>query len=139
MYAPFNCGAVWIEDANGFYIRTLNLWAGDRRMAVATWFQSVCKKDALINSPDVTTSATLAKHQAHVTTWDTKDYQGLVVPDGVYSLWMQVTENEAPEGPYMTIEFLKGPQPVTLTPTPDPGYENIMLSYTPLGTAPTAP
>lgn len=138
-YAPFNCGAVWIEDSDGFYIRTLNMWAGERRSAVVAWTLSVCDQDALITRPDVTTSATLNKPQAHSTTWDTKDFRGLVTPDGVYSLWMQVTEDEYPEGPFMQINFVKGSESFTSMPKPARGYENITLNYTPSGSAANAP
>lgn len=142
-YAPRNCGAVWIEDANGFYIRTLNLWANERKMSVVAWFQSACMTDAQIAAPDVNTSATLPVPQAHTVTWDTQDYRGRVTPDGLFSLYIQVTENEIfPEGPVLRIDFMKGPAPVNniLKPADIPrGYENVMLSYAPTGAAPTAP
>lgn len=139
MYAPRNCGAVWIEDSLGFYVRTLNLWAGERKMSVVAWFQSVCKMDAQIGAPDVNTSATLNKPSQHTLTWDTKDYRGAVVPDGVYTVWAQVTENEIfPEGPVFKLNFTKGAAPVTVTPpknAPTPGFEHVILVYTPKGSA----
>jgi hypothetical protein len=134
-YAPKNCGAVWIEDSFGFYVRTVNVWAAERRMSVVAWFQSVCQTDPTI--PDAVTSATLPKPAAHTVTWDTKDWRGNVVPDGVYTVWMQVTENEIfPEGPFMTIDFTKGPAPVTVPiMKPVRGFENVQLVYTPGGAA----
>lgn len=135
-YAPFNCGAVWIEDALGFYVRTLELWAGERQGSVVAWSQSVCKTDPKITAPDVITSATLDKPGAHISKWDTEDFRGNVVADGVYTLWMQVTENEIfPEGPFMAIEFTKGPAPATVMPKAERGFNDITLAYTPTGVA----
>jgi hypothetical protein len=134
-YTPRNCGAVWIEDSFGSYVRTVDVWAAERRMAVVTWFERACQTDPTI--PDAVTSATLPKPAAHTVTWDTKDWRGNVVPDGVYTVWMQVTENEIfPVGPFMQIDFTKGPAPVTLAiKKPEAGFENVTLVYTPSGAA----
>jgi hypothetical protein len=131
MYTPANCGAVWIEDADGLYVRTLELWAGERANSIAAWRQSRCDKDPKI--ADVITSATLEEGPAaHTSKWDTRDFRGRVVSDGVYSLWMQVTENElVPEGPFIKIDFAKGAAPVTVTPPPEEGFKDITLVYAP--------
>jgi hypothetical protein len=112
-------------------------------MSVVAWFETVCNTDPQIVAPDVNTSATLPSPTTHTVTWDTKDFRGKVTPDGLFSLYMQVTENEIfPEGPLMRIDFMKGPAPVTIRPmqneTPR-GYANVMLTYTPTGPAPTGP
>jgi hypothetical protein len=139
MYTPNNCGAVWIEDASGFYVRTLNVWAGERQPSIVAWAQSACTKDLTI--ADVVTSATLPGPTAHTATWDMRDYRNNVVPDGVFTLWMQVTENEIfPEGPVFKVDVTKGPAPwnwpnVTTEKKPTPGFENIMVAYTPNGAA----
>jgi hypothetical protein len=136
MYAPANCGAVWIEDSFGKYIRTLEVWAGLRQPSVVAWSSGVCQKDLTITAPDVITSATLDGPAAHTSKWDTKDWRGRVVPDGVYSLWMQVTENEiAPEGPFMKIDFPKDAIPHLITPLATRGFKEIMLAYSPMPAA----
>jgi hypothetical protein len=132
-YTPRNCGAVWIEDAFGFYVRTLELWAAERQPSVVAWSQSACSKDSTI--ADAITSATLDKPAEHTSTWNTEDFRKNVVPDGVYTLWMQVTENEIfPEGPFMKIDFTKGSAPFTLKPTAEQqvqGFVAVTLTYTP--------
>jgi hypothetical protein len=131
-YSPRNCGAVWIEDSLGFYVRTLELWARDRKSSIVAWQLSVCQADTTVTAPDVITSATLPNAAAHSTRWDTKDYLGRVVPDGVYSLWMQVTESEfTPEGPSVKIDFTKGPVAYSRMSPATRGFEDILLEYRP--------
>jgi hypothetical protein len=139
MYTPNNCGAVWIEDANGFYVRTLNVWAGERQPSVVAWAQGACSKDLTI--ADVITSATLPGPSAHTATWDMRDWRGAVVPDATFTLLMQVMENETfPEGPVFKVDIPKGPAPwqwpnATTEKNPTPGFEHIMVTYTPSGAA----
>lgn len=155
-YAPRNCGAIWIEDAFGAYVRTLNVWAGERAASVSSWNGSKCGTDADLMNPDVVTSATINKHEAHSATWDTKDYKGRVVADGEYTLWLQVTENEIfPEGPFIQIPFIKGPAPLNIKQGPNDlatlpldkrdlplmirGFSGIEVTYAPGTGAPQAP
>lgn len=133
LYAPRNCGAVWIEDPMRFYFRTLELWTAERQMSIVQWNASYCKTDATIQKPDVTTSATLAGPKMHTATWDLKDYRGTLTADGTYVLWLQVAENEIfPEGPFIQFEFTKGTTPWSTTLTPDPpGFKDVTITYTP--------
>jgi hypothetical protein len=118
LYAPKNCGAVWVEDANESYMRTLALWADERRASVIQWNARACHSDPTITKPDVITSATLLKPATHTATWDGKDFRGKVASDGIVTLWMQFTVNEmVPEGPYVPFPFMKGPEPYTFDGT----------------------
>jgi hypothetical protein len=132
-YEPRNVGAAWIEDSMAQYVRTVEVWAGERVQSITMWFPRACHRDDKTQTrPDVITSATLLKHAAHSRTWDGKDFRGAVAPDGQYTLWLQVTESEfVPEGPYMMIPFEKGNQPWERMVTPIPGFADIRLKYTP--------
>jgi hypothetical protein len=130
MYTPRNCGAVWIEDSRGFYVRTLELWARERPDSIVAWYQSVCKTDATITAPDVITSATLDQPTQHSATWDTKDFRGRVVPDGDYTLWFQVTENEIfPEGPVMKLDLRKSVDSYAVNAIAPSGFAHVRFSY----------
>jgi hypothetical protein len=134
-YTPRNVGAAWIEDSMvpSQYVRTLEVWAGERVQSVTMWFPRRCPSDSTVTRPDVITSETLPDHtKPHTSIWDGKDFRGAVAPDGQYTLWLQVSESEfVPEGPYVMIPFEKGTKPWELTPQPMPGFTNIKLSYTP--------
>jgi hypothetical protein len=134
MYSPQNCGAVWVEDSLTFYVRTLELWTAERHASIVQWDTRVCKKDPTVTAPDVITSATLRQHKSHTSKWDLKDFRGNVVPDGQYTLWLQVAENEIfPEGPFLEIPFTKGTTPQTFTLPNDKleGFKDITITYQP--------
>ncbi|HKU38284.1 MAG TPA: hypothetical protein VJR89_09055 [Polyangiales bacterium] len=136
-YMPKNCGAAWIEDSMGQYVRTVEMWAAERAQSITMWYPRACHMDATVTSPDVITSGTLDKHQTHSRKWDGKDFRGAVAPDGKYTLWLQVTESEfVPEGPYIMIPFEKGAAAWEAMPTPIPGFTEIKLSYKPGAAAP---
>jgi hypothetical protein len=131
-YSPGNVGAAWIEDSMAQYVRTVEVWAGERVQSITMWFPRSCRSDPTVKAPDVITSATLKAHATHTRSWDGKDFRGAVVPDGQYTLWLQVTESEfVPEGPYLMIPFEKGNKPWERMATPIPGFADIKLTYAP--------
>lgn len=131
-YYPANVGAAWIEDSMMQYVRTVEVWAGERVQSITMWYPRRCNTDATVVAPDVITSVTLDAHKTHTRVWDGKDFRGAVAPDGKYTLWLQVTESEfVPEGPYMMIPFEKGTMAWENEPPPIPGFSNIKLTYKP--------
>lgn len=134
LYAPRNCGAVWIEKAAPLleYVRTLEIWAAERQMSIVQWNSRACHSDPTLLKPDVTTSATLPEPKTHTVTWNLEDFRGNVVPDGDYVLWMQVAENEIfPEGPFLNLPFTKDATPFTMTLPSADGFRDISITYTP--------
>ena len=134
-YEPENCGALWIEDMAGNYIATPAIWARIRTRPLYFYQAVRCQAD----KPDVVTSATLDRHQAHSVTWDGKDLQGIVVPDGMYVLNIEVTEDEADVGRRSKYMFMKGASPETLMPPDTECVRGLKLVYTPEPAAPTGP
>jgi hypothetical protein len=126
-WAPDNIGAVWIEDASQRYIKTLELWAGVRKRNLYKWGVRACHKPEV----DVVTRATLPTHQTHEVSWNGKDLNGLLVPDGTYTLFIEVTETEIDVGVTSTQEFEKGGAPVTLQPADALAAQPLTLTYTP--------
>lgn len=127
-YEPTNCGAVWIEDVSGQYIATPAIWAGIRMRNLFIWDARRCHQDV----PDVITSATLDDHNTpHTATWDGRDLDGKVVPDGTYVLNVEVTEDEFNYGRRVEVQFDKGTEPVTLEPEDTESVKDLKLSYAP--------
>lgn len=130
-YEPRNCGAVWIEDSNDRFVRTLEIWADERARTITLWYPRACHDDDL-PSLDVVSTATLPTHQAHTASWDGKDLWGNLVPDGDYTLWLQVTESDfVPEGPFHRISVTRGREAWESTRAGLPGFTDIHLSYEP--------
>lgn len=134
-YSPKNCGAVWIEDANGTYIATPAIWARIRMRPIFFWQTVRCQADM----PDAITSATLDDHsKPHSVTWDGRDLKGNVVPDGMYVVHVEVTEDEVKLGRHAKFPFMKGPTAETQTPMDTESVKTVKLTYTPdMPTTPT--
>jgi hypothetical protein len=64
-YQPKNIGAIWIEDGNGKFVKSLEVWAQTRRRSLTNYLSSLAGA-----SIDVTASATLGSHRTHHVTWN---------------------------------------------------------------------
>jgi hypothetical protein len=110
-WGPANIGAVWIEDALGTYIATLERWASqysDR--ALYHWQQHACTRDW--PEPDAVSRASLDAPAHHDSTWNSKDLHGEVVPDGQYYVLIEVTETQTDSGPTVAYAFEKSTTPI---------------------------
>lgn len=114
-YAPRNVGAVWIENGNNQFVKTLEVWAAKRSQYLVKW-----KAASGGNKVDAVTSATKNSHVSHTDTWDGTDVNGNIVPDGPYHVYVEFTEYDGP-GKWTQMDFDKGPTPVDISP-PDEQY-----------------
>lgn len=128
LWGPANVGAVWIEDAAENYIKTLELWADVRRKSLYQYGKRACQK----SEPDVVSRATLPMPGDHKVMWNGKDLQGRTVPDGLYRLFIEVTETEADIGRAVKYEFPKGPMPAMLQPPDAEPHQGLKVTYTPV-------
>lgn len=133
-WTPANVGAVWIEDAAGNYVKTIERWAGLRAGSLYRWNEHACV--AAWPEPDAVTMATLPNHNTpHHDVWISKDFKGNIVPDGTYRIFIEVTETELNYGPLAMYDFEKGTQPVMLNPPDKPPHKGLKISYTPPSTS----
>lgn len=130
-YEPANCGAVWIETAEGQYVATADVWADMRLRNIFIWQAFRCKTDP----PDVVSSATLEAHEKHDVVWDGLDMMGEVAPDGPYVLHIEVTEDELNYGRRSKYPFDKGAEPVMLAPADEESVRDLVVTWTPVGEA----
>ncbi|MDH5672147.1 MAG: DUF2271 domain-containing protein [Myxococcales bacterium] len=127
-YEPENCGAVWIEDAEGRYVATPLVWAGVRLRNLFVWDARRCRAD----TPDAVSSATLPDHSmTHEGQWDGRDHMGRVAPDGSYVLNIEITEDEFNYGRRVQVPFDKGPEALTLMPDDSESVLDLKLSFAP--------
>lgn len=143
VYKPAHCFAMWISDANGNYVRTIN-YQGNKYKQYLTY----CNAAALASSKVVTDGVTGESLPIHnwkyaypsskilriPFTWDCKDQAGVSVPNGKYYLNVEYTEDNA-TGKYIQFEFEVGFSSATYTrtnETTNPGkwFSNVSVVYT---------
>ena len=121
-YSPKNVGAIWIEDEQGAWVRTLAVWAGVR----ARYLTALRAADPTRSRVDAVTSATLRQHERHVVFWDLTDESGSEVADGAYVLRAEVTERDGP-GPTMSAMFVKSTRPFSSEPSDSDDFVDVEL------------
>ncbi|MCF8297064.1 MAG: DUF2271 domain-containing protein [Saprospiraceae bacterium] len=122
-YAPKHVLAVWVEDANGNFVKTNIVRANARKKYLYTW-----KAKSNENTTDAITGSTISTHQTHSVFWNCRDISGNLVADGDYKIFVEFTSEHA-QGPVTSVTFTKGPSPQILNPTDEANFININLSY----------
>lgn len=120
-YAPRNIGAIWIEDAQGGFVKALERWAGTRAMYLRT-FNAVSGGDLT----DAITGATLPTHQLHERSWDITNRAGARVPKGDYALALELTDRDG-SGAVRRVPFRLGDGPFVTTPEDSPQFKQLQL------------
>jgi len=111
-YAPRNCTAVWIENAQGQYVATLEIGAGLRRPGLVYFQDHACTEKP---GPDAVTSATLPDHKkTHKAMWSGVDFAEQPVADGPYKLFIEVTESDKEPGELTEIAIDKTATPFAM-------------------------
>jgi hypothetical protein len=122
-YSPRNVGVAWVEDASGKFVKTLNRWATHEAFDLVTW-QTASNN----NMVDAISTATAANFGMRQSAWNLTDVAGQVVPDGAYTLKIEVTDAHT-AGTVFSVALHKGPTAVDST-QPDQRYlVNISIDY----------
>jgi len=130
-YSPKNVLAIWIKDSNGNFVISRKVMASARKQHLVKWNASSAG-----NTLNATTGATLPNHQTHTISWDCRDVNGNLVPDGTYQIWVEYTSRNSASGgaagPSTSIQFTKGPDPVTLNIPDETYFVNMVLTFSPV-------
>jgi len=129
-YAPDHIMSIWIVNSSGTFVKSTLVYAGTRQQYLYTWVAS----DAALNKLDAITGATQTSHGTRTSSWNGKNVSEVLVPDGTYSVKMELTDKHA-QGNTATFAFTKGPASQTLTPAAVPSFANISIKWTPVNTA----
>lgn len=128
-YMPNNIVAVWVEDSNGTFEKTIGRWAGVRVSNLLAWNMK-SGGDA-----DAVSGATRTNHNNPLTvTWDLKDKSGNVVPDGTYTIRMELADQNATattDNNQGTFTFVKGTSPQMQTALSNGGFQNVSIDFQP--------
>jgi hypothetical protein len=129
-FAPRNCVAVWIEEANGTFVKTIDRWAQTRKQHLVAWNLKAGQNDA-----DAVSGATRLDHATPLSiTWNLLDRTNSIIPDGTYTVRMESTElnaTQAAQNNQGTFTFVKGPQPESQTALSNGGFTNVSIQFTP--------
>lgn len=129
-YKPRHVIAVWVEDNFGNYVKTLLAYADVRMRHLNTWEASTAKAGSEYNVVDAITGATRYAHGLAECAWDGSNYQGIHVEDGVYKLYLELTDFNG-TGNVSSFSFTKGSNAENLTPEDNPSFSGIKVSWTP--------
>ena len=126
-YAPNNVLAVWIEGPGGTFIKTIDRQALARVQYLVSW-----RAKAGANDMDAISGATRVGYAAHTVTWNLQDKQGQLVPDGTYTIRMELAQSNATNAGSNnqgTFTFVKGPNPQVQTGLSNGGFTNVTINY----------
>ena len=125
-YAPKNVVAIWIENSSGTFVKSLTVYAAERKYDLTNWGSSSNE-----NTTDAVTGATRSGFGTIYGIWDGTDVKGAVVADGTYNVCMELTDKST-TGNFSTFSFTKGATAQTLTPANVPSFSNISIKWMPL-------
>lgn len=123
-YAPRHCFAIWITNAQGQFVKSLEVRASNYKQYLTRW-----RAASSYNTTGAITSASLNQHTTHTVTWNCRNLSNVEVPDGVYTVWVEFTERNG-SGPYTSVQFTKGSESQTLTPANLTNFTNMNLTFT---------
>ncbi len=127
-FAPKHVAAVWVEDADGRFVKTLLVRGLKQTKRLEAW-----RAASSTNTTDAVTGPTFTEWGKISATWDGRTAAGQPAPDGVYRLCAESTWwNGA--GPRIDgVKFQKGAAP-SKPDVPDAGaFRDIYVSWTPGG------
>ena len=133
-FAPRNIVAIWVEDDAGNFVKTLLAYAATRITHLNIWQASTAAAGTEFNRVDAITGATRTSYSTRNSSWDATDYTGLLVPDGNYNLWMELTDQNG-TGNFTSFPFVKDTNPANQTPADAPSFSNISINWDPVNTS----
>lgn len=127
-YAPRHVLAIWIKDGAGNFVKTRKVMAAAQKQHLVKWVANSSN-----NSIDAITGATLNQHITHTVSWDCRNLQGQIVPNGPYEVWIEYTSqnsaNTGVAGPFYSYSFSKGTSPLNVTIPDQTYFKNMLLTY----------
>ncbi|OIO99876.1 MAG: hypothetical protein AUJ98_09745 [Bacteroidetes bacterium CG2_30_33_31] len=136
--ATKNVMAIWIEDANGTFVKTrARFWSAGTNDHLPSWVTKSGQNTApdAITGATLTSSTTMKAFGTKTITWDGKNAAGTLMPDGNYkviveSSWCKPEPANGSHKFLSTFTFAKGTTASTVTPT-DANLTSISVAWAP--------
>jgi hypothetical protein len=136
LYGPRHVLAIWITNSSNQYVTTLKLNGSlngtlhdQYRNKLFKWKTYVPSLATPPVTADCISGASLTAHTTHTVKWNGKDAAGVIVPDGIYTMWVEVNETNLSGNPVTSIQFEKGTVDQHLTPANISCFQNLDLKY----------
>jgi hypothetical protein len=127
-YDPKNVVAVWLESANGSFVKTAARWANTRRTKLVGWIAKAGSADV-----DAVSGATNAAYGVRTATWDMTARAGLAAPvDGIYTIRMELADSNATQATQNnqgTFSFNRNGTASSQTALSNGGFSNVSIVY----------
>lgn len=120
-FAPRNVGAVWIERADGAFVKTLARW-GEIRARWLTRFAAASNN----NLVDAVTGPTQLSHTTHDLVWRLTDLVNCEIATGGYKAVFEMTDGDI-TGPSVAIEFAKDQVPATVVSPDESSFHDLLI------------
>jgi hypothetical protein len=126
-FAPKNVGALWIEDSGGKFVKSLEVWGGQRLPNLTSWVNVSGN-----NKVDAVTSATHGSHGPHSGHWNCSDVNKASVVNAGYQACVSFTESDTfpffgATPPTFCAPFNKGSGPATSSPPNQTNFTAMQL------------
>jgi hypothetical protein len=129
-YAPNNIDAIWIQDGNERFIKTLAVWGNRRQQHLERWVSVTASAGLPNNKVDAVSAATLTRHGPRAAVWNCADVTGTPVANGDYQICFEMTESNG-AGPLDCARFTKGTTAWALAPPDLPTFKKRSLLFAP--------
>ncbi len=129
VYAPANVLAVWVEDAQGNFVKTVYRASATYTNRLVAWSAT-----APVGDVDGLSGASRTAMAPLAATWNMTNRAGTEVPDGTYTIRMELSDSNAntpDQNNQGEFEIIKGPTPQSQTALTSGGFTNVSLNYTP--------
>lgn len=127
-YQPKHVLAVWIEKADGTFVKTLKLRGSARKQWLLTW-----NTKSSGSTVDAVTGSTMSAHSSHNVNWNCRDLSGNIMPDGNYKIVIEFTDAHS-QGPMFSYAFTKSANSIYASIPNQGKFSNMILSFNPTAT-----
>ncbi|MEI6554064.1 MAG: T9SS type A sorting domain-containing protein [Paludibacter sp.] len=126
--------AIWITNSTtnsaATFVKTLLAYTGGDKSHLSKFLAAA---GSTPNTTDATTGATTSTYGAITKTWNATNTSRVVVPDGNYTVWVEVSDDPTEVSGSWT--FAKGPTAVNTTGTATTNLTTVSIAWAPVNTA----
>jgi MYXO-CTERM domain-containing protein len=133
-YQPNNVLAVWFQNAQGQHVRTIGRWAAARTQHLVAYRTAAGTMENVFPADAISDASRLSHAGQVVVLWNLKDKNGQVVPDGTYTIRLEVADGNsttAGQNNQGTFTFVKGANAQTQTNLANGGFTQVTIEYDP--------